>query len=72
MAAMLFVVTMALYFAATVAFLAYLLWPSEILANVSLGVTATGFAAHTIALGAGMIGGTDISTPGFYEALFSL
>ena len=29
MAAMFFVVTMALYFAATVSFLAYLLWPSE-------------------------------------------
>ena len=69
MAAMLFVVTMALYFAATIAFLAYLLWPSEVLANVSLGMTATGFASHTIALGAGMIGVTDVSQPGFYEAL---
>jgi cytochrome c-type biogenesis protein CcsB len=69
MAAMFFVVTLALYFAATVAFLAYLLWPSEVLANVSLGMTATGFASHTIALGAGMIGVTDVSQPGFYEAL---
>ena len=69
MAAMFFVVTMALYFAATVSVLAYLLWPSEVLANVSLGMTATGFAAHTIALGAGMMGDTEISTPGFYEAL---
>jgi cytochrome c-type biogenesis protein CcsB len=69
MAAMFFVVTMALYFAATVAFLAYLIWPSEVLANVSLGMTATGFASHTIALGAGMIGVTDVSQPGFYEAL---
>jgi cytochrome c-type biogenesis protein CcsB len=69
MSAMFFVVTMALYFAATVSFLAYLIWPSEVLANVSLGVTATGFASHTIALGAGMIGGTEISTPGFHEAL---
>ena len=65
MAAMLSVVTMLLYFAATVSFLAYLLKPSEVLSNVSLGMTATGFAAHTIALGAGMIG----ATPGFYEAL---
>ncbi len=65
MAAMLSVVTMVLYFAATVTFLAYLLKPSEVLSNVSLGITATGFAAHTIALGAGMIG----ATPGFYEAL---
>ncbi len=31
MAAMFFVVTMALYFAATVSFLIYLLWPSEVL-----------------------------------------
>ena len=69
MAAMFFVVTMALYFAATVSFLIYLLWPSEVLANVSLGMTATGFAAHTVALGAGMIGATDISSPGFHEAL---
>ena len=69
MAAMFFVVTMALYFAATVSFLIYLLKPSEILANISLGMTATGFASHTIALGAGMIGGAEISTPGFYEAL---
>jgi cytochrome c-type biogenesis protein CcsB len=69
MAAMFFVVTMALYFAATVSFLAYLLWPSEALSNVSLGMTATGFASHTIALGAGMIGGTDLSQPGFHEAL---
>ena len=69
MAAMFFVVTMALYFAATVAFLAYLLWPSEVLANVSLGMTATGFASHTIALGAGMIGATDVLQPGFHEAL---
>jgi cytochrome c-type biogenesis protein CcsB len=69
MAAMFFVVTMALYFAATVSFLAYLLRPSEALAYVSLGMTATGFASHTIAIGAGMIGGTDTSTPGFYEAL---
>ena len=56
MAAMFFVVTMTLYFAATVSFLAYLLWPSEVLSNVSLGMTATGFASHTIALGARMSG----------------
>jgi cytochrome c-type biogenesis protein CcsB len=34
-----------------------------------LGMTATGFAAHTIALGAGMIGAAEISSPGFHEAL---
>jgi cytochrome c-type biogenesis protein CcsB len=69
MATMFFVVTMALYFAATVSFLIYLLWPSEVLAHISLGMTATGFAAHTVALGAGMIGATDIASPGFHEAL---
>jgi cytochrome c-type biogenesis protein CcsB len=69
MAAMFFVVTMALYFAATISFLAYLLWPSEGLSNASLGMTATGFASHTVALGAGMIGATDVSTPGFHVAL---
>ncbi len=35
MAAMFFMVTMALYFAATVSFLIYLLWPSEALAHIS-------------------------------------
>lgn len=69
MAAMFFVVTMALYFAATVSFLAYLLWPSESLSKVSLGITAVGFAAHTIALVARMVGATDIAPPGFHEAL---
>ncbi|HSQ91388.1 MAG TPA: hypothetical protein VLM19_04345, partial [Nitrospiraceae bacterium] len=69
MAAMFFVVTMALYFAATISFLAYLLWPSEGLSHVSLGMTATGFASHTVALGAGMIGVTEVSTPGFHVAL---
>lgn len=69
MAAMFFMVTMALYFAATVSFLAYLLWPSEALAKASLGMTAVGFAAHTIALVARMVGTADVSPPGFHEAL---
>jgi cytochrome c-type biogenesis protein CcsB len=69
MAAVFFVVTMTLYFAATVSFLAYLIRPSEALANVSLGITATGFASHTLALGARMSGATDVSLPGFQEAL---
>ena len=69
MGAVFFVVTMTLYFAATVSFLPYLLRPSETLSNVSLGVTATGFAAHTLALGARMSGATDVSLPGFQEAL---
>jgi len=69
MAAVFFMVTMGLYFAAAVCFLAYLLRPSEVLSNVSLGMTATGFASHTIALGARMSGATEVSLPGFQEAL---
>ena len=69
MAAGFFMVTMALYFVAAVAFLAYVLRPSEILSHVSLGMTATGFASHTIALGARMSGATEVSLPGFQEAL---
>ena len=69
MAAMFFVVTMSLYFAATVSYLAYLLRPSEALSKVSLGMTAIGFASHTIALVARMVGATDVSPPGFQEAL---
>jgi cytochrome c-type biogenesis protein CcsB len=69
MAAMFFVVTMVLYFVATVSFLACLLWPSEALSKGSLGMTAIGFALHTIALVARMIGATNVSPPGFHEAL---
>ena len=69
MAAMVLVVTLALYFAATVSFLAYLLWPSKVLSKVSLGMTAVGFVAHTIALMARMVGATDVSPPDFHEAL---
>jgi len=69
MAAVFFVMTMILYFVATVSFLTYLLRPSELLSNASLGITATGFASHTIALGARMSGATDVSLPGFQEAL---
>ena len=69
MAAVFFMVTMALYFVAAVSFLAYVLRPSEALSNASLGMTATGFAAHTIALGARMSGATEVSLPGFQEAL---
>jgi cytochrome c-type biogenesis protein CcsB len=69
MAGMFFVVTMVLYFAATVSVLAYLLWPSEALSKVSLGTTAIGFASHTIALVARMVAATDVSPPGFHEAL---
>jgi hypothetical protein len=69
MAALFFVVTMALYFAATVSYLAYLLWPTETLSKVSLGITAVGFTSHSIALASGMIGAAEVSPPGFHEAL---
>ena len=69
MDAVFFVVTLALYFAAAVSFLADLLWPSDVLSNLSLGMTATGFASHTIALGARMSVATEVSLPGFQEAL---
>jgi ABC-type uncharacterized transport system permease subunit len=69
MAAVLFMVTMVLYFAAATSFLAYVLRPSETLSNASLAMTATGFASHTIALGARMSGATEVSLPGFQEAL---
>ena len=58
MAAVFFVVTMGLYFVATVSFLAYLLWPSEALSKVSLGITAIGFASHTLRWWRGMVGAT--------------
>ena len=69
MAAVFFVVTMGLYFVATISYLAYLIWPSEALSKISLGMTAIGFASHTFALVTRMVGTTDVSPPGFQEAL---
>jgi len=69
MAAVCFMITMALYFLATVSFLAYLLRRSEALSKVSLGITAVGFATHTIALVTRMIATTTPSPPSFHEAL---
>ena len=69
MAAVFFMVTMALYFGATVLFLAYLLRRTETLSTVSLGITAAGFGTHTLAIVARMIGVTGVSTPTFHEAL---
>jgi len=69
MAAVFFMVTMALYFVATVAFLALLLRRAEALSTVALTVTATGFLAHTLALVTRMVGTTSASPPSFHEAL---
>jgi cytochrome c-type biogenesis protein CcsB len=69
MAAVCFMITMVLYFAATVSFLAYLLRRSEALSKVSLGITAGGFLAHTIALVVRMAGAASPAHPSFYEAL---
>jgi cytochrome c-type biogenesis protein CcsB len=62
-------ITMVLYFAATVSFLAYLLRRSEALSKVSLGITALGFLSHTIALATGMVETSSSSTPSFHAAL---
>ena len=69
MAAVCFMVTMVLYFVATVSFLAYLLRRSEALSKVSLGITAVGFVFHTIALVARMVATVSPSPPSFHEAL---
>ena len=69
MAAVFFMITMALYFAATVSFLALLVRRAESLSTVSLTITSVGFASHTIALVTRMVGGPGASTPGFHEAL---
>ncbi len=69
MAAVFFMVTMALYFAATVAFLGLLLRRAEALSTVALGVTSVGFVAHTLALVARMVGAGGGTSPSFHEAL---
>jgi cytochrome c-type biogenesis protein CcsB len=69
MAAVFFMVTMALYFAATVSFLALLLRRADALSTVSLTITAAGFTTHTIALVARMVGATGVSPPSIHEAL---
>ncbi|ALA58191.1 cytochrome C assembly family protein [Nitrospira moscoviensis] len=69
MAAVCFMVTMVLYFVATVSFLAYLLRRSEALTKVSLGITGMGFVAHSVALVARMLAASEPSTPSFHEAL---
>ena len=69
MAAVFFMVTMALYFAATVSFLALLLRRADALSTVSLTITSIGFVTHTIALVARMVGATGATQPSIHEAL---
>src|SRR5690349_18303301 len=69
MAAVFFMITMALYFAATVSFLALLVRRADALSTVSLTITAVGFVTHTIALVARMLTGPGASSPSIHEAL---
>ena len=69
MEAVCFMVTILLYFLATVSFLAYLLRRSEALSKVSLGITAVGFSSHTVALVARVVAASSPSPPSFHEAL---
>ncbi|MCP9439604.1 MAG: cytochrome c biogenesis protein [Nitrospira sp.] len=69
MASVCFMITMALYLAATVSFLVYLLRRSDALSNISLGITAVGFLFHTVALAAKMAASSSSSHPSFFEAL---
>ncbi len=69
MAVVCFMVTMGIYFIATISFLAYLLRRSEALSKVSLGITAAGFVVHTIALVARMFASSAPSPPSVHEAL---
>ena len=69
MAAVFFMVTMALYFAATVSFLALLVRRADALSTFSLTITAVGFATHTVALVTRMLTGPGASSPSIHEAL---
>ena len=69
MSSVFFMLTMGLYFASTVCYLAYLLRRAETLSKVSLGITAVGFATHTAALAARMADAGQTQLPTFHEAL---
>lgn len=69
MAAACFMITLVLYIVATVSFLSYSLRRSEALSNVSLGITAAGFASHTVALTVRMAGASSSAPPSFSDAL---
>ena len=69
MAAVCFMITLVLYIVATVSFLSYSLRRSEALSNVSLGMTAAGFASHTVALVLRIAGASSSAPPSFSDAL---
>ena len=69
MAAVCFMIALILYIVATVSFLSYSLRRSEALSNVSLGITAVGFAFHTITLIMRMTGASSSAPPSFSDAL---
>jgi cytochrome c-type biogenesis protein CcsB len=69
MAVVCFMITLVLYTVATVSFLSYSLRRSEALSQVSLGLTAVGFASHTFFLGARMFAASSSAPPSFSEAL---
>src|SRR5687768_2201389 len=69
MSALLFMVTMGLYFVGAIGFLAYLVRRSEWLSKISLGVTGLGFVTHTVALAMRMVGIERSVVPTFHEAL---
>ncbi len=69
MAVVCFMITLVLYTVATVSFLSYSLRRSEALSQVSLGLTAMGFASHTFFLGVRMFAASSSAPPSFSEAL---
>ena len=69
MSSVFFMLTMALYLASTVCYLAYLLRRAESLSKISLGITGIGFATHTVALVTRMSVGGQPQLPTFHEAL---
>ncbi len=64
-----FMATIGLYFVATVCFLVYLLRRSDALSKISLGLTAAGFATHTVALVLRMVAADTAPLSSFHEAL---
>ena len=69
MTAVCFMIALILYIVATVSFLSYSLRRSEALSNVSLSITAVGFAFHTITLIMRMTGASSSAPPSFSDAL---
>lgn len=69
MPVMFLMATMVVYLVGTIFFLAYLLRRSEALSRVSLGVTAVGFALHTLALLTRVVKADHVPLASFHEAL---